>query len=382
MHALSLSVFWTSLGIILYVYFGYPFLLWSGLLGARKDTPREQQLLPVISVIVAAHNEEAAIARKLDNLLALDYPADKLEILVGSDGSNDHTAEIASRYASAGVRIAAREEHHGKSSIQNELVAKSHGSILVFTDADTSLSHRALREIVENFSDAQVGLVTAVPTYVNANETGVVRNEGLYLRYETWLRTQESHRGLLAMASGALFAFRRSLWKCLDPSEGDDFVIPLRVALQKASCVLDSRPKATTQLSQKGLKQMFCMKMRIISKDLRGLIANLSVLNPFKTGGVAISLISHKLLRWLVPYFLATMFAANCFLLDHEFYRLFFGVQVLLYGTALLAWRSDYAREKLIPSIVLSFCLVNLASLVGTLHCLSGRTTGRWNTVR
>ena len=131
----------------------------------------------------------------------------------------------------------------------------------------------------------------------------MARNEGLYWHYETWLRQQESDRGLPAMASGFLFAVRRSLWKPLDPDVGDDFVLPLRVAIQGYRNVIEHRPYVVAQLTQKQIRSMLGMKMRIVSKDLRGLLANKSVLNPLKTGPVALALLSHKLLHWLVPLF-------------------------------------------------------------------------------
>ena len=182
--------------------------------------------------------------------MALDYPRDLVEILIGSDGSSDRTEDIVSTFAHEGVGLISFPQQQGKSAMQNGLVAAASGEILVFTDADCLLSPDALSLLVENFADPRVGLVTARPHYVNGSETSITENESLYLRYETWLRERESERGILAVASGSLFAMRRSLWQPLDPTLSDDFVLPLRVAKAGMLNRLDMRVSAVTRLSQ------------------------------------------------------------------------------------------------------------------------------------
>jgi cellulose synthase/poly-beta-1,6-N-acetylglucosamine synthase-like glycosyltransferase len=246
------TVFWISIAVVTYVYFGYPPLLRVGLFGGRKplNLAAITTQPPMVSVIIAARNEESGIEAKLRNLLSSSYPRECMEILVGSDGSSDRTEEIVRPLAYEGVGLISFPLHQGKSAMQNRLVAAASGSILVFTDADCLLSPYAISEIVANFSDPMVGLVTGRPVYVNRSETNVTENEDTYLRYETWLREQESARGILAMASGSFFALRRSLWKPLDARLGDDFVLPLHVARSGFRNVLDSRVVAETQLLQ------------------------------------------------------------------------------------------------------------------------------------
>jgi glycosyltransferase involved in cell wall biosynthesis len=376
-----IALFWVCLAIIGYVYFGYPVLLASGLLGRRRPI-RKGSAAPTISIIIPAHNEESAIDKKLQNVLALDYPRASMEVLVGSDGSDDRTEDIVRRYAPEGVRLIAHPQQRGKSTTQNELVAHSAGEILVFTDADCLLARDAVSQVVGNFADPRVGLITAGPVYLNASETDVTRNEGLYWRYETWLRQQESDRGLLAMASGSLFAARRSLWKSLGPDVGDDFVLPLQVASQGQRNVIEGRAYTESQLTQKQIRSLLGMKMRIVSKDLRGLLANKHVLNPLKTGPVAIALVSHKLLRWFVPYFLAGVLVTNLFELSHPLYRVIMLLQLAFYLSALFAALLRRRWEWSPFSVPLSFCVVNLAAMMGTLHCAAGRRIGRWKPVR
>jgi len=197
-------VFWVCLALIAYVYVGYPVLLASGILGKRRPV-HVASVAPAISVIIPAHNEEKGIRNKLSNLLSVDYPKDKLEILVGSDGSSDRTEAIVEEFAESGVRLVKSRERIGKSAIQNELVTRSSGAILVFTDADCLLTPDALGLIVQNFADPTIGLVTNCAVILNQGATGIVASEGMYWRYERWLRLQESERGMLAMASGSLF---------------------------------------------------------------------------------------------------------------------------------------------------------------------------------
>lgn len=370
-----------SLVLVAYVYFGYPLLLWLGVIG-RREAFNRVRTHPHVSIIVAAHNEESCIEEKLRNLLALDYPREKVEILVGSDGSSDCTEEIVRRFSQEGVGLVSFPQQHGKTAMQNSLVALASGEILVFTDADCLLPCAALSHLIENFAQANVGLVSACPCFRNAADSAVTGNESLYLRYETWLRRRESDLGLLAMASGSLFAMRRSLWQPLAPYFGDDFVLPLRVLRAGMLNRIDSRVIVTTDLSQTNPAAMLRMKSRVISKDFRALLAHRDLLSPFRAGAPALALWSHKFLRWLVPYFLFVIFAANALLLSHPPFRALFALQLAFYLTALfgLCFRNRSAHFTL--SVPMSFCLVNFAAHVGVFKALAGRSSGAWKPER
>jgi cellulose synthase/poly-beta-1,6-N-acetylglucosamine synthase-like glycosyltransferase len=382
-----LICFWICFAIVAYVYAGYPLLLRLGVFGRRVDSrcadfdAATSEALPLVSVIVAAHNEEAAIAAKIRNVLASDYPRERVEILIGSDGSSDRTEEIVRGREGEGVGLISFPQQMGKSAIQNGLVAAASGDILVFSDADCEFGPGALRTLVRNFADERVGLVTAAPRYLNSGETAITRNESAYLRYESWMREEESRRGILAMASGSLFAMRRGLWRPLNRELGDDFELPLRVAEAGMRNVLERGAVTVTRLSQVDVGAMFRLKVRIISKDFRALRAYGELLNPFTYGATAVGLWSHKLLRWLVPYFLLGMLAGSAFL-PGPFYRVFFLLQAGFCGVALLGflWRG---RALGFPwSVPASFCIVNLAALLGVWKSLVGRGSGRWTPVR
>jgi cellulose synthase/poly-beta-1,6-N-acetylglucosamine synthase-like glycosyltransferase len=364
--------------IVTYVYVGYPMFLACGLLGSRKGV-RRRAITPTVSVIIPAHNEQELIGHKLENIAALAYPQDQIEVLVGSDGSTDATADIVRKYSQ--VHLYESFTQCGKSSIQNELVKRSSGEILLFTDADSFATPEALARLVESFADPTVGLVTVQPSYLNVDENEVTHNEGIYMRYESWLQKQESDRGMLAMASGWFFAMRRSLWQPLQGNVGDDFVLPLQVALQGYRNVVEPRAIVRSRMSQNEMGSMFAMRRRIISKDLLGLLRNAAVLNPLCTGMVALALWSHKLLRWLVPYFLVGAFLANLFLLGGRFFFATLTLQLAFYGLAVFGLTAS-RRVKSLWSIPASFCVVNFAALLATLQCISGRTSGQWKPAR
>lgn len=377
-----LIVFCASLGLILYVYFGYPALLCIGILGRHVHQSASARDWPMLTVVVPAHNEERLIEAKIQNLLASDYPRGLLEILIGNDGSSDATAEIVGRYSAMGVGMVSFPQHHGKSAIQNALVPLASGLILVFTDADCVFAPDALRILAGHFANPSVGLVTARPRFGNEHENSITRNEGVYLRYDTWLRKEESARGILAMASGSLFAMRRALWKTLDPTMGDDFVLPLQVARAGFRNVLDDSAVVLTRLDQTSPRTIFRMKVRIIAKDFRALLAHRELLNPFLHGSVAVGLLSHKLLRWLVPYFLVTLLASNVFLYRSTFFWHFLECQAAFYLLAACGLCARRALSHPVFAIPTSFCLVNGAALLGTLYNVSGRTVHRWHPSR
>jgi len=305
-----------------------------------------------------------------------------LQIIVGDDGSTDATPQIVSQFASCGVQLVRGDLPRGKSAIQNALIPFAKGEILVFTDADCYLPANALRTIVQKFADPKVGLVTNCASIQNQGETSTVEGEGLYWRYERWLRKEESERGLLAMASGSLFAMRRALWTLLNPNVGDDFALPLQVAKAGFRNVLETRVSALTVLTQNQPSTMFRMKMRIISKDLRGLLRAPACLNPLRMGGIAVSLWSHKLLRWAIPYFLIGLLVSSFLLATTNFFALALSMQLAFYVISIAGFLLERMKVRFPFAAASSFCLVNLAALFGTIHCCTLQSAGRWRPVR
>lgn len=369
--------------LILYVYFGYPFLLLILSKLCPSSPVQKAEITPTVSLIIAAYNEEKVIAQKIENCLSLDYPSENLEIIVASDGSMDRTNEIVRGYAGQGVKLIALSPNQGKSSAQNQAVAEAQGDIIFFSDANVMLRPDAVRKIVSNLADVNVGCVVGKVTYINKGDTSVSQGEESYWRYELFLREKESKFGNFTMGSGPIMAIRRNLFQPLDSNVGEDFVLPMQVAISGYRVVYEPKAISEEILFQNTHVSMFRTKVRIITKDLRGLFICRTLLNPFRYPLYAWGLISHKLLRWLAPYFLIVLFVSNILLLDHFFYRLIFSLQLAFYSMAAAGyfWQKKNKAPRIF-GIPFSFCLVNLAALVGVAKFAMGKKSGRWKPVR
>ena len=377
------KLFWIAFGLVVYVYFCYPLLLLVLSKLRRAQLIQKADFTPTVSVIIAAYNEEEVLAKKIENCLGLDYPKEKLEIIVASDGSTDSTNEIVKTFASQGVRLVALASNRGKSAAQNRAVAEAHGDVLLFTDANVRLWPNAVRKVIRNFGDENVGCVVGKVTYQNIGDTSVSEGEGLYWRYELFLREKESQLGNLAMGSGPIIAVHRDLYQQLDQNVGEDFVLPIRIAINGCRTVYEPAAVSEEILFQNTPTSMFKSKVRVISKDLRGLFLYRVILNPFKYPLYAWGLISHKLLRWLVPYFLITFFGFNLLLLGNPLYDLTLALQIAFYGLAIAGylWQRNGKAPRVL-GLPFSFCLVNIAALVGVARFLMGNRSGQWEPVR
>ena len=306
--------FWLLVGVVVYVYFGYLLLLLILSKIHRAPPVHKVDIAPTVSLIIPAYNEEKVIAQKIENALALHYPRDRLEIIVASDGSTDNTNEIVRAFAGQGVKLIALNPNQGKSSAQNRAVAEAHGEILFFTDANVMLRPDSMRKAVRNFGDGKVGCIVGKVIYLNEGDTSVSQGEGLYWRYELLLRKTESEVGNFAMGSGPIMALRRNVFQSLDPDVGEDFVLPMEATVKGYRVIYEPEAISEEILFQNTPSSMFRSKVRVISKDLRGLFLCRAILNPRCLLHVW-GLISHKLLRWLVSYFLIGVFALNLLLL-------------------------------------------------------------------
>ncbi len=381
---LACLFFWICVALIVYIYLGYPALVWvlSQWRGSRPHLV-ENNFEPTVSLIIAAFNEEQVIAHKLENCLALDYARDKLEIVVVSDGSTDETAIVVCNYKAQGIQLVALPQNVGKASAQNEAVKRASGDILLFTDANVLLQQEAVRRLVRHFVDSRVGCVVGQVTYLNEGETGVSEGEGFYWRYELFLRHKESLVGNLLAGSGPIMAVRRALFEALDPAVSEDFVLPMRAAIRGYRTVYEPEAISSERLFQVHPRDMFRTRVRTVMLDSRSMFLCRAILNPFRYPLYTWGLLSHKLLRWLAPCVLIALFVANLFLLGQLFYKLTWMSQVTFYCLALIGcvWQTR-GKPPQIVGIPLAFCLINLAALIGTAQFVMGKRAGRWEPVR
>lgn len=379
-------IWWTNALVVGYVYLGYPIILWildKTKFSKRTNLSHFHDSLPLVSIVIAARNEERNIVSKIENTLSLDYPHDRLGVIIVSDGSTDRTADVLRGYSARGVQLINLSHNVGKACAQNEAVKQAKGEILLFTDANVSLRRDAIRKLVRHFQDDTVGCVVGKVTYLNEGETGVSEGEGFYWRYELFLRHKESYLGNLVAGSGPIIAVRKALYEPLDPAVSEDFFLPMKAAIAGYRTIYDPGAISCERLFQVRPGDMFKTKVRTINLDTRSILLCRDILNPLRYPLYAWGLVSHKLLRWLVPYFLIALFVVNAILLDHSFYQLTMVLQITFYALAVAGylWQRK-GKPSRILGIPFSFCLVNLAALVGVTRFIMGKKMGQWSPVR
>jgi len=368
--------------LIVYTYIGYPMLVF--LLSHLFSRPvRRDDFTPKVSVIIAAHNEERNLATKIENTLSLDYPPEKLEIVVASDCSTDRTDEIAQQYADRGVILHRLTERHGKTMAQKDAVKASSGEILVFSDATTNYQPDALRKIVRSFADSQVGCVAGQLFYVDRSATAVGRGCRSYWGYEKFIKRSESRLGSLIGVSGCLYAVRRSSYARIALDMSSDFVIATEIHLQGLRTVYEREAISFEETNRRG-RDEFRMRVRVIEQTMSAIHKYREVLNPVRHGLYAFQMISHKVMRYAVPLFLIGMFAASAMVAPGLLvYRLIFLAQVAGYGCAAVAWALEQIgfRSRLL-ALPHYFVLANVASLIAFFKFLRGERYARWEPSR
>ncbi len=375
-------VFWICVGLLGYVYLGYPLLVYLVSVLFPKSV-KNGAIEPNVTILITAFNEEDAIYNKLQNTLKIDYPADKLEILVASDGSTDRTDEIVKEHAGQGVKLFRQEGRVGKTMTQNKAIEQATGEIILFSDATTLYNKDVFRSILPAFADESVGCVAGRLVYLDYEQSNVGKGARSYWNYETFLKIAESRACSLIGASGCLYAVRKSAYEPMYPEACSDFLIctsiyrkGLRsVFAPDAVCFEHTNRKATDELQ---------MRVRVISQTFTDLWRNRDMLNPLKSGFFAIELISHKVLRYAVPFILLTLFAASVILTGSSvFYTSAMAVQSLFYTLALAGWLMERAGRRLtLLAMPLYFVLANLASVLAFYKFLRGETYTRWDPIR
>ena len=375
-------IFWASVGAMAYVYVGYPLLLF---LVSRVWTHRvaKAPVTPTVTMVIAAYNEEQAIAGKLDNSLALDYPADRLDIMVTSDGSTDGTNRIVREYeARHPGRVTLLDlPRAGKTAGQNRAAEVARGEILVFSDATTIYDSGAVKAMVANYADPHVGSVGGDVRYVREGEEATGKGRQMYWNYEASIRRWESQIFTVIGATGCIYSLRRSLYTPLDPAAISDFVQPARALLKGYRSVVEDDATCYEVAESKQMGEELRRRARVVHRGIRGVGYMAEVLNPFRHPFLCFQIVSHRLLRWAIPFLLIAAFIANAFLLDRSFYQLTFALQLAFYGGALAALVLD--RWHIRPRglfIPLYFCLVNLAPLIAVWTLLKGEKKIVWET--
>lgn len=382
LELLAETIFGLSVAALFYTYAGYPLLL-AVVSALRPKRVRREKCEPTVTIIITAYNEDRALATKLENTLALDYPPHLTEIIVASDCSNDRTDEIVRDFSSRGVRLCRQPERLGKTAAQNAAVAQANGEILIFSDATSHYQTDVIHTIMPNFADAEVGCVAGRLVYVDPTDSRVGRGARSYWSYETFLKKHESRAGSLIGASGCLYAVRRSAYVPLYREACSDFIIATKMVEQRLRAVYEPDAVCTEETNRRSDAELR-MRVRVIAQTFTDLWRHRSMLNPFRSGFFAVQLLSHKVMRYLVPFFLIALFGASATLATSSIvYRLLFAAQLAGYGCALLAWLLEKLgiRNRLL-ALPQYFVLANVASLIGCYQFLRGERYATWEPIR
>jgi cellulose synthase/poly-beta-1,6-N-acetylglucosamine synthase-like glycosyltransferase len=375
-------VFVTAMATIAFIYAGYPALMFAISLILRRPVRRDD-IKPRVSVIIAAYNEERDIEAKLKNTLALDYPRDRIEIIVASDCSTDRTDDIVRGFAAQGVILRQQPDRYGKTVAQNRAVKISSGEILVFSDATTMLKPDAIRKIVRNFADPEVGCVAGQLIYADSVSSVVGDGCRSYWRYETFLKRCESRTGSLVGVSGALYAVRRICHARLAGDMIDDFAIATEIHLQGLRTVYELEAIAVESVNRRS-RDEFRMRVRVIKQTLSALNRYRHTLNPFRHKMFAFQMVAHKALRYLVPLLLiVALVASGAGSRSVVWLRFALAGQLALYGAAVAGFIIDRRKGRLgLLAIPYYFALGNVAAVVAFFKALVGETYVTWETVR
>lgn len=372
MTSVMIGLFLFCAAVLYYVYHGYGVVLRLLALGRQERAPAAvpDDALPTVTLLLTVHNEERNIERRLANILAQDFPKDRLDVLVASDGSTDRTDAMVEAYGNP-VRLI-RADRLGKSGTQNLAVPEARGEVVVLTDADAEFAPDFLRRVAEAFVDPTVGCVT---TELHMAQLGgaVSQGQGYYWSYELKIRALESRLGILAVASGQAMAFRRSAFVPLPRDVGDDCMIPLDVALQGLRVVHLKSARAWDSMAAEASGE-FRARVRMTLRNWIGTWRRGALLNPLRYPGYAWALWSHKLLRWLGPVFLIAM-TVSAAVLAVEGIWIPAALMGLLYGAGLAGWWADRSGKSLPGAgTIYSFLLANLGFLVGLSKALAGQS--------
>lgn len=378
---LVMGVFAVSLFLLWYTYLGYPLLLFVLTRFVRSEVPSDESYTPSVSMIVAAHNEEAIIRQKLENVREIAYEG-PFECIVVSD-STDDTDTLVERYSDGRTRLLSLAERRGKSYAINEAVRQATGSVLVFSDANTMYEANAIARLVRPLADQSVGCTTGKLRLID--ESGDT-TEGAYWRYELWLRRLEARLGTTVSTNGGMVAHRREEFTSLPESAlSDDLVLTLRqiAAGQRVVYV----PEAIATESTTGdLWSEYRRRVRIGAGNYQALYWFSGLLNPVQTRSIdVLEFLSHKVLRWAIPVFLPAALLSNLWLvvvMANYLFLALFGGQLVCYSLALIGMFSPRARQSRMVRIPAYFLVMNLAFAVGFRSFLDGPSVDIWESTR
>ncbi|MFH1743100.1 MAG: glycosyltransferase [bacterium] len=373
-----MTLFLVALGVLIYTYAGYPLILLALGKLRRPDPAPAPSDPPSVSVIIAAFNEEEEIRERIANIFSSDYPLDRVEVVVVSDGSTDKTVEHARSAGDSRVVVLDFSENRGRAMVHNDGAAASKGDILIFSDAQSRFSPTFLRNITAPFSDPLIGCVSGVLNFINRESTSLGQSRGFYWTFEYLLRDLSSRAGVLAIASGACMAVRRDLFRPFGSATDDvDFITPIDVITQGSRLVHRSDAVAG-ELMFVHPRAEFRSRIRMTSRNWIGTWRRLRSCSIWRFPAVWWCLISHKFLRWLTPLFLLGIFVGSVLGWSNIYLRVACCAQIALYAWAAIGLYLPASVPGWLGAPT-SFCVANAGFALGVLSALLGRAKATYD---
>lgn len=373
-------LFWSMFFCLIHTWALYPMILALACPRKKKVNPYVP-FLPPVTVLLTVHNEEKVIQGRLQNLASQNYPEDLIEILVASDGSTDRTDEIVRSWTRRSPLVKLLPlSNRGKSAAQNKAIPQAQGEIVILTDAGTLFDENTITNLVRHFADNNVGCVSG-RLFLGGSRSSLSKSQGLYWRFEMLLRRLESASGLLHTASGCVMAVRKSIFRQFENRFGDDCVIPLDVVLQGHTVLHDDETMAYDEFSATA-GRAFRDRVRMTLRNVTGTVNRLTKLNPLRQPFAYLAILSHKIMRWLTPYFLLGLLGANLCIVNKGYvYATALLLQITFYATGLLGfWFNKRNLDVPIAGQVFSFLLANTGFFVGILKAVAGQQISKYDT--
>ena len=380
----ALVLFWVSWLILAYHLLGYGFILYIINRFKKTKSPVDPVLTsyPRIIVLCAAYNEEKEIEAKILSFLALDYPKDRIRMIVISDDSTDDTNAIVSRYTTdSNVELIIQKPRRGKQSAHNMVLPLLDCDYVLSTDANSIFAPDAVMLLVQKMlSNPQLGLASGELRLLKAGN--LQSGEGLYWRYESFLKKMDSSFKSIIGANGSIFLIRRELFTEIDPQSVDDFERTL-IVLQKGYLAAYEPLAIVTEEETEKASQEISRKIRIITQEWYAMQRNRGLLNPFRFPAISFILYSHKIIRWLLFAFVLTGFISSAFLLAMWFYKLAFILQIVFYGLGLIGLSLQHTGIHLpLTGIATYFVAMVYSSAVALKNYLINKNFGMWKPIR
>jgi glycosyltransferase involved in cell wall biosynthesis len=372
-------IFFLALLLVAYTYFGYPIILWVFAIFINRDV-RRGEIYPAVSIIIPVHNEALHLGIKLSNCAQFNYPKDKLTIIVVSDNSDDNTAQIVSSFPLDNIRYLDLPFRGGKVGAQNHALQECNSEIIIFTDVAILTDPDCVKLIVQNFHDPDVGVVSCRDAVVVGKTRGGGEKE--YIQYDMLVRRYTSQMGSLIGVTGGFYAVRAAVAKGgWNPAFPPDFYVALRSLKRRLRVVEDPRVKAYYKTASAEWDEL-PRKVRTINRGINALfsVSNRQLLNPFRFGIVSLQLISHKILRWMTPFFLIALFLCNMLqVCQSPMWTGLFISQCVFYLSGMMAyWYFSRFKTIMLFRLIHYFNIANLAILKAWYDFFSGKKYISW----